>query len=178
MSLKRFAAPALASLAVVIATIAPALAQSTSATIRGVVKDDRLVATAKHWVGYGAAEGGRDYNTTDLSERALREIHFPPFRAAVDAGVGTLMSAFNDIDGTPASANTFTLSKVLHDEWRFDGFVVSDYTSVLELLKHGIAADEAEAARKALTAGVDMEMVSRLYAQHLPRRGGRRWCCW
>jgi beta-glucosidase len=144
------------------------------ARVRGFQGDDyaqrdRLVATAKHWVGYGAAEGGRDYNTTDLSERALREIHFPPFRAAVDAGVGTLMSAFNDIDGTPASANPFTLSKVLRDEWRFDGFVVSDYTSVLELLKHGIAADEGEAAFKALTAGVDMEMVSRLYAQHLPR---------
>jgi beta-glucosidase len=144
------------------------------ARVRGFQGDDyaqreRLVATAKHWVGYGAAEGGRDYNTTDLSERALREVHFPPFKAAVEAGVGTLMSAFNDVDGTPASANPFTLSKVLRDEWRFDGFVVSDYTSVLELLKHGVAADEADAARKALAAGVDMEMVSRLYGQHLPR---------
>jgi beta-glucosidase len=129
---------------------------------------DRVLATAKHWVGYGAAEGGRDYDTTDLSERALREIYFPPFRAAVEAGVGTFMSAFNDLDGTPASANPFTLSKVLRGEWAFDGFVVSDYTSVLELMKHGIAADEAEAASKALTAGVDMEMVSRLYGRHLP----------
>ena len=131
-----------------------------------------MVATAKHWVAYGAAEAGRDYNTTDVSERALREIYFPPFKAAVDAGVGTFMSAFNDIDGTPASANPFTLTTVLRGEWKFDGLVVSDYTSVLELLKHGIAADEAEAARKALTAGVDMEMVSRLYARHLP--GPRR----
>ena len=129
---------------------------------------DRVVATAKHWVGYGAAEAGRDNNTTDLSERALREIYFPPFKAAVDAEVGTFMSAFNDVDGTPASANPFTLSEVLRGEWRFDGFVVSDYTSVLELLKHGVAADETEAASKALTAGVDMEMVSRLYGRHLP----------
>jgi beta-glucosidase len=144
------------------------------ARVRGFQGDDyaqreRVVATAKHWVGYGAAEAGRDYNTTDLSERALREIHFPPFKAALEAGVGTFMSAFNDVDGTPASANPFTLSKVLRGEWKFDGFVVSDYTSVMELLKHGIAADEAEAGRKALTAGVDMEMVSRLYARQLPR---------
>ena len=129
---------------------------------------DRVVATAKHWVAYGAAEAGRDYNTTDVSERALREIYFPPFKAALDAGVGTLMSAFNDIDGTPATANPFTLTRVLRGEWRFDGLVVSDYTSVLELLKHGVAADEAEAARKALTAGVDMEMVSRTFVQRLP----------
>ncbi len=144
-----------------------------AARVRGFQGDDyaqpdRVVATAKHWVAYGAAEGGRDYNTTDVSERALREIYFPPFKAAVEAGVGTFMSAFNDIDGTPASANSFTLSTVLREEWKFDGIMVSDYTSVLELLKHGVAADEAEAARKAVAAGVDMEMVSRLYARHLP----------
>jgi beta-glucosidase len=129
---------------------------------------DRVIATAKHWVAYGAAEAGRDYNTTDVSERALRETYFPPFHAAVDAGVGTLMSAFNDVDGTPATANPFTLTKVLRGEWGFDGLVVSDYTSVMELLHHRLAADEAEAAQKALTAGTDMEMVSRFYAQHLP----------
>jgi beta-glucosidase len=137
-------------------------------------REDRVIATAKHWVAYGAAEAGRDYNTTDVSERALRETYFPPFKAAVDAGVGTLMSAFNDIDGIPATANRFTLTRVLREEWGFDGVVVSDYTSVLELVKHGIAADEAEAARKSLTAGVDMEMVSRTFAQRLPdlvRRG-------
>jgi beta-glucosidase len=127
---------------------------------------DRVVACAKHWVAYGAAEAGRDYNTTDVSERALREIYFPPFKAAVDAGVGTFMSAFNDLDGVPSSANPFTLTKVLRGEWKFDGFVVSDYTSVEELLKHGVAANEAEAAREALTAGVEMEMVSRLYNKH------------
>lgn len=127
---------------------------------------DRIVACAKHWVAYGAAEAGRDYNTTNVSERSLRETYFPPFKAAVDAGVGTFMSAFNDIDGVPASANPFTLTKVLRGEWKFDGFVVSDYTSVEELIKHGLAADGKEAAELALNAGVEMEMVSRLYNQH------------
>ena len=127
------------------------------------------MACAKHWVAYGAAEGGRDYNTTDISERTLRKIYFPPFKAALDAGAGTFMSAFNDLNGVPTSANPFTLTKVLRDEWKFDGVVVSDYESVRELMNHGVAADEAEAARKALTAGVDMEMVSRLYNQRLPR---------
>jgi beta-glucosidase len=127
---------------------------------------DKILACAKHWVAYGAAEAGRDYNTTDMSERTLREIYFPPFKAAVDEGVGTFMSAFNDLNGVPASANPFTLTKVLRGEWKFDGFVVSDYTSVEELMKHGLAANESEAARLALSAGVDMEMVSRLYGKH------------
>jgi beta-glucosidase len=127
---------------------------------------DKIVACAKHWVAYGAAEAGRDYNTTDVSERTLREVYFPPFKAAVDAGVGTFMSAFNDLNGVPASANRFTLTDVLRGEWKFDGFVVSDYTSVEELIKHGVAANGAEAAREALNAGVDMEMVSRLYNKH------------
>jgi beta-glucosidase len=130
---------------------------------------DKVVACAKHWVAYGAAEAGRDYNTTDVSETRLREIYFPPFKAAVDAGVGTFMSAFNDLNGVPTSANPFTLTRVLRGEWKFDGFVVSDYTSVQELINHGFAADEAEAARAALGAGVDMEMVSRLYNKHIPR---------
>jgi beta-glucosidase len=127
---------------------------------------DRVLACAKHWVAYGAAEGGRDYNTTEVSERTLREVYFPPFKAAVDEGIGTFMSAFNDLDGVPSTANPFTLTTVLRGEWKFDGFVVSDYTSVEELIKHGVAANEEEAARKALTAGVDMEMVSRLYNKH------------
>ncbi len=126
----------------------------------------KIVACAKHWVAYGAAESGRDYNTTDVSEWTLREVYFPPFKAAVDAGVGTFMSAFNDLNGVPTSANPFTLTKVLRGEWKFDGFVVSDYESVRELLNHGIGASEAEVAREALTAGVDMEMVSRLYNKH------------
>ncbi len=127
---------------------------------------DRVIACAKHWVAYGATEGGRDYNTTDVSERALREIYFPPFKAAVEAGVGTFMSAFNDLDGVPTSANPFTLTRVLRGEWGFDGFVLSDYTAVEELIKHGLAVDGADAAQLALNAGVEMEMVSRLYNQH------------
>ena len=127
---------------------------------------EKILACAKHWVAYGATEGGRDYNTTDMSENTLREIYFPPFKAAIDAGVGTVMSAFNDLNGVPASANPFTLTKVLRGEWNFDGFVVSDYTSVKELVNHGLAADDQDAARLALNAGVDMEMVSRLFNQH------------
>jgi beta-glucosidase len=126
----------------------------------------KILACAKHWVAYGAAEAGRDYNTTDMSEYTLRSIYFPPFKAAVDAGVGTLMSAFNDLNGVPSSANPFTLTKVLRGEWKFDGFVVSDYTAVTELINHGLAANEAEAARAALNAGVDMEMVGRLFNRH------------
>jgi beta-glucosidase len=130
---------------------------------------DRVVACAKHWVAYGAAEAGRDYNTVDLSERTLREVYFPPFKAALGAGVGTFMSAFNDINGVPASANPFTLIKVLREEWKFDGIVVSDYESVRELINHGLAADDAEAARYGLGSGVDMEMVSRTYNKNIPR---------
>ena len=128
--------------------------------------NDRILATAKHWVGYGAAQAGRDYGTTDLSERALREIYFPPFKAALDAGVDSFMTSFNDIDGVPATANPFVLKKVLRDEWKFDGLVVSDYTAVMELMFHGLAKDEADAARYALNAGTDMEMVSRFYNKH------------
>jgi beta-glucosidase len=127
---------------------------------------DRIVACAKHWVAYGAAEAGRDYNTVDMSETTLREVYFPPFKAAVEAGAGTFMSAFNDLNGVPTSANPFTLTTVLRDEWKFDGVVVSDYESVRELMNHAFAADEAEAARAALAAGVDVEMVSRLYNKH------------
>ena len=130
---------------------------------------DKVLACAKHWVAYGAAEGGRDYNTTDLSENVLREIYFPPFKAALDAGVGTLMSSFNAINGVPASENGFTLTKVLRQEWKFDGFVVSDYTSVRELINHGVAANEEQAAALALNAGVEMEMVSRSYNQFGPQ---------
>jgi beta-glucosidase len=145
-----------------------------AARVRGFQGDDfsrpdRVIACAKHWVAYGAAEGGRDYNTTDMSERTLREIYFPPFKAALDAGVGTFMSAFNDLNGIPTSGNPFTLTTVLRDEWRFEGFVVSDYRSVVEMIQHRTAADEAGAARQALAAGVDMEMVSQSYVTHGPR---------
>jgi beta-glucosidase len=145
-----------------------------TARVRGfqgddVSRPDRVIACAKHWVAYGAAEAGRDYNTTDLSEHTLRSVYFPPFKAAVDAGVGTFMSAFNDLNGVPASANPFTLTTVLRGEWRFDGFVVSDYNSVMELVNHRVAADAADAARQALASGVDMEMVSRSYVTEGPR---------
>jgi beta-glucosidase len=135
----------------------------------GYSAPDKVLACAKHWVGYGAAEGGRDYNTTEISEGTLRNVYFPPFRAALNAGAGSLMSAFNDLNGVPTSANPFTLTTVLRDEWKFDGVVVSDYESVREVINHGVAADEAEAAQKALTAGVDVEMVSRLYNRRLPQ---------
>lgn len=135
----------------------------------GYTAPDKILACVKHWVGYGAAEGGRDYNTTEISEHTLRNIYFPPFKAALDAGTGSLMSAFNDLNGSPTSANPFTLTKVLRDEWKFDGVVVSDYESVREVINHGIAADESEAAQKAFTSGVDVEMVSRLYNQRLPQ---------
>lgn len=142
-----------------------------AARVRGFQGSDysaknKVLATAKHWVGYGAAEAGRDYGTTNLSERQLRETYFPPFKAAVDAGVDSFMTAFNDLDGVPATANPFVLRKVLRDEWKFDGLVVSDYTAVMELMFHGLAKDESSAAMYALNAGTDMEMVSRLYNKH------------
>lgn len=123
----------------------------------------KVMACAKHWVGYGAAEAGRDYNNTDISESALRNIYFPPFKAAVDAGVPTFMTAFNDLNGLPSTAHKRNIQGVLRSEWGFKGFVVSDYTSVKELILHGLAADGQDAAVKALSAGVDMEMVSTLY---------------
>ncbi len=129
-------------------------------------RPDKIMATAKHWVGYGAAEAGRDYNTTNLSERSLREVYFPPFKSAVDAGVGSFMTSFNDIDGVPATGNPFVLKDILRKEWKFDGLVVSDYTAVLELLFHGLAKDEPSAAMYGLNAGTDMEMVSRLYNKY------------
>jgi beta-glucosidase len=126
-----------------------------------------LAACAKHYVAYGAAEAGRDYNTVDMSERQLREVYLEPFHAAVDEGVATLMASFNTINGVPASANAFTLTQVLRGEWGFRGFVVSDWGSVGELIPHGIANDLATAARKGFVAGVDMDMESNAYFQHL-----------
>ncbi len=145
--------------------------QIAYARVRGFQGTDysqpnRVMATAKHWVGYGAAEAGRDYSTTNLSERSLREIYFPPFKSALDAGVGSFMTSFNDLDGVPATANPFILKNVLRGEWKFDGLVVSDYTAVMELMFHGLAKDEADAAQYALNAGTDMEMVSRFYNKH------------
>ncbi len=127
-----------------------------------------IAACAKHYVAYGAAEAGRDYNSVDMSERQLREVYLTPFKAAVDEGVATLMSSFNTINGMPASANQFTLNQVLRREWNFRGFVVSDWGSVGELIPHGIANDLATATRKGFLAGVDMDMESNAYLRHLP----------
>jgi beta-glucosidase len=139
-----------------------------AAMVRGFQGDsldapDSIAACAKHYVGYGAAEGGRDYNTTWIPEIELRNVFLRPFRAVRDAGVATFMSAFNDLNGVPATANAFTLRKVLRDEWKFDGLVVSDWNSVGELIPQGLAAGDDEAAFKAVRAGVDMEMVSTAY---------------
>lgn len=128
---------------------------------------DTMAACVKHYVGYGAAEAGRDYNSTEISEHTLREFYLPPFHAAVNAGTATLMSAFNSLNGVPSSANRFTLTEILRNEWGFKGMVVSDWSSIGELVAHGIAADGATAARKAFLAGVDMDMASSLYHDHL-----------
>ncbi|MGY0021573.1 glycoside hydrolase family 3 N-terminal domain-containing protein [Streptomyces sp. YJ-C3] len=128
--------------------------------------DDRIAACAKHFVAYGGAEGGRDYNTVDVSEQRLRNHYLPPFKAAVDAGVATVMAAFNTVSGVPAHGNAHTMRTVLKDEWDFEGFVVSDYTGVEELIAHGFAEDGADAAALALTSGLDMEMVSTHFVDH------------
>jgi beta-glucosidase len=128
---------------------------------------DSIAACVKHYVGYGAAEAGRDYNSTEISEHTLRQFYMPPFHAALEAGTASLMSAFNSLNGIPSSANPFTLKQVLRKEWGFRGLVVSDWNAVGELIPHGIANDGATAARKAFLAGVDMDMVSSLYHDHL-----------
>ena len=126
-----------------------------------------IAACAKHYVGYGAAEGGRDYDAVDMSEGRLREVYFPPFKAAAEAGAATFMSSFNTLNGVPATANRFTLRQVLKGEWGFHGFVVSDWNSISELVPHGVAADKKDAAREALMAGVDMDMTSDAYLDHV-----------
>ncbi|POX42224.1 glycosyl hydrolase [Streptomyces sp. Ru73] len=127
---------------------------------KGLKDKDRLAACAKHFVAYGGAEGGRDYNTVDVSESRLRNLYLPPFKAALDAGAATVMASFNTISGVPAHGNPHTLTEILKREWGFDGLVVSDFTGVQELIAHGFAEDGADAARLSLNAGVDMEMTS------------------
>ena len=144
-----------------------------AAKIRGfqgksMADPDSVVACAKHYVAYGATEGGRDYNTVDISEQLLREVYLPPFHAAVDAGAGTLMSAFQDLNGIPASANHHTLTEILRGEWKFNGYVVSDWSAPHELIAHGTAANDAQAATESITAGVDMDMVDGSYLNELP----------
>jgi beta-glucosidase len=150
-------------------------ALDTAACVHGfqgtnVAAPDRVIACLKHFAGYGAAEGGRDYNTAEISEFTLRNFYLPQFKAGVDAGALTVMSAFNLLSGVPASANRSILTDLLRTEWKFPGFVISDWTAIDELIPHGVAADDAEAARLALNAGVDMEMVSTNFSSTLGRQ--------
>ena len=143
-----------------------------AAMVEGFQGDDlaaigSIAACAKHFVGYGAAESGRDYATTNIPENELRNVYLRPFKAAVDAGVTTLMTSFSDIDGVPATANEFLLRQILRDEWGFDGFVVSDWDSVRQLQIHGLTANDRESAYEAASAGVDMEMHGDAYTNHL-----------
>ena len=126
-----------------------------------------IAACAKHFVAYGAAEGGRDYNSTFIPERVLRNVYLPPFKAAADAGCATFMTSFNDNDGVPSTANSFVLKDVLRKEWKYDGMVVTDWASALEMVNHGFCTDGKDAAEKSVNAGVDMEMVSETFIQNL-----------
>lgn len=126
-----------------------------------------IAACAKHFVAYGAAEGGKDYNSTFIPERVLRNVYLPPFKAAVEAGCATFMTSFNDNDGVPSTANKFVLKDVLRDEWKYDGMVVTDWASAAEMINHGFCTDGKDAAEKSVNAGVDMEMVSETFIKNL-----------
>ncbi len=143
------------------------------ARVRGYQGDDlaavdTILATAKHFAAYGAAQAGRDYHTTNMSDRELRETYLPPFKAALDEGAATFMTAFNELNGIPATGSTYLLSDVLRDEWDFNGFVVTDYTSINEMVPHGFARDEDHAGELAVNAGVDMDMQGAVFMNHLP----------
>ncbi len=129
---------------------------------------DSLLACAKHYCAYGEAQAGRDYHTVDISQRELFSTYLPPFKGALDAGVCTFMSAFNELDGVPCTGNKYLLDEILKKKWRFAGFVVSDYTSVNEMICHGIVADEKESALLAFNAGLDMDMQGATYYKYLP----------
>jgi beta-glucosidase len=128
---------------------------------------DTIAACAKHFAGYGAAEGGRDYDTTYIPENLLRDLYLPPFKAAVEAGVSSIMTSFNEINGIPSSGNSFILRNILRGEWGFEGFVVSDWRSTEEMITHGYCKDLPDVARKSVISGVDMEMQSSAFADHL-----------
>jgi beta-glucosidase len=141
-----------------------------AARVRGYqenLSDLNILACAKHYAGYGGAEGGRDYNTVDLSERTFRDVYLPPFKSAVDAGAHTLMASFNEIGGIPSSGSKYLLTEILRDEWGFKGFVVSDWGSIREMINHGFASDLKHAGQISLNAGLDMDMESRAYITHL-----------
>lgn len=148
-------------------------AQMAAARVRGFQGHDlnsahTMLATAKHFVAYGSAEGGRDYNVADISERTLHEIYLPPFRAAVAAGVGSLMASFNEVAGTPMHAHGDLINGVLRKSWGFNGLVISDWTGIMEMLRHGVASDTAHAATLAMNAGVDIDMMASFYLTRLP----------
>ena len=134
---------------------------------KGLAGGKRIVACPKHYVAYGAAEGGKDYNTVDLSERALRDVYLPPFKAAFDEGAGSVMSSFNEISGVPASANAFILRQILRDEWGWPGVILSDFDALGELIQHGLAVDLKEAALKGVLAGEEIDMMGYAFPQHL-----------
>jgi len=126
-----------------------------------------IAACAKHFIGYGAAEGGRDYNSTFIPERQMRNVYFPPFEAVAKAECATFMTSFNDNDGIPSTGNSFILKEVLRNEWKYNGMVVTDWASTAEMISHGFCKDEKEAALKSVDAGIDMEMVSGTFIRHL-----------
>ncbi len=134
---------------------------------KGLGNTDAVMACAKHFAAYGAAVGGRDYNSVDMSLRMLHEIYLPPFKAAADAGAATFMNSFNDLNGIPATGNKYLQRDLLKGEWKFKGFVVSDWGSVGEMINHGFSKDNYEAAMQATNAGSDMDMESRSYIKHL-----------
>ncbi|RHW43561.1 beta-glucosidase BglX [Neobacillus notoginsengisoli] len=147
--------------------------QFAKAFVRGFQGNDlqndvnRVAACVKHFAAYGAPEGGRDYNTVDMSERQLREYYLPAYKAALDEGCEMVMTAFNTVDGIPATGNKKLLRDLLRDEWKFDGVLISDWGAVKEMIPHGVAEDEAEAAEKAILAGVDIEMMTACYPNNL-----------
>ena len=127
----------------------------------------RVAACLKHFVGYGASEAGRDYVYTEISRQTLWDTYMPPYQAGIEAGAATVMSWFNDISGTPGTANPYILTEVLKERWAHDGFVVSDWAAIEQLRSQGVAADRKEAAEKAFNAGVEMDMMNRCYDAHL-----------
>ena len=144
--------------------------EMASATVKGFQGDMgkyNVAACVKHYAAYGAAEAGRDYNTVDMSERTLRQYYLPPYKAAVDAGVKMVMTAFNIVDGTPCSGNKWLVKDILRDEWGFNGVVISDYSAIEEMIKHGSCQDRKECAYQAMEATEDIEMMSPCYAHHL-----------
>lgn len=125
------------------------------------------MACTKHFAAYGAAEAGRDYNTVDISERALRETYLPPFEATVKAGVKTFMTSFNEIAGVPSTASNYLINDILKGEWNFEGMVVTDYTGINELIPHGFAEDLKHAGELAMNAGIDMDMVGSVFMNYM-----------